>query len=95
MYKLYLNEGVRTLIDVSPNEKDILDTIGDYLKDNPEARFIVIYSQEYGDCIYGVINGYKDYINRLKMYNEKLKNMSCTELKQEIVKDVKVKKKRK
>lgn len=90
MYKLYLNEGVKTLIDVSPNEKDILDTIGDYLIDNPEARFIVIYSQEYGDCIYGVINGYKDYKDRLEMYKEKQK--SCIELKKEITKDVKVKK---
>lgn len=74
MYKLYLNEGVRTLIDVSPNEKDILDTIGEYLRDDPESRFIVIYSQEYGDCIYGVINGYKDYKDRLEMYNEKQKH---------------------
>lgn len=79
MYKVYLNEGVRTLIDVTPNESDIMDTIGEYLNDNPESRFIVIYSQEYGDCIYGVINGYKDYIKYLKNYKEKLNSTKDTE----------------
>ena len=90
MYKLYLNEGVRTLIDVSPEEKDILDTMGEYLKDDPEARFIIVYSQKQGDCIYGVINGYKDYKDRLEIYKEK--NKSCAELKKEITKDIKIKK---
>lgn len=73
MYKLYLNEGVRTLIDVSPNKQDIIDTMGEYIRDNPEARFIIIFSQEYGDCIYGVVNGYKDYVNYLSADNEFVK----------------------
>ena len=91
MYKLYLSDS-RTMIDVSENEQDIIDTMGDYLKDSLDTRFIIIFSQEYGDCIYAVINGYKDYKNYLEIYKQKLKDMSCTELKKEITKDVKVKK---
>ena len=84
MYKLYLNEGVRTLIDVSPNEQDIIDTMGDYIKENPEDRFIVIFSQEYGDCIYGVINGYKDYKDCLERYKEKQKDNKPKQYKKEL-----------
>ena len=85
MYKLYSNNNVRTMIDASENEQDIIDTIGDYLKTDINSRFIVIYSQKRGDCIHAIINKPEDYVEYLKNYKEKLKNMSCVELKKEIV----------
>ena len=84
MYKLYLSDS-RTMIDASENEQDIIDTIGDYLKVDDNSRFIVIYSQKYGDCIHAIINKPEDYVEYLKNYREKLKNMSCVDLKKEIV----------
>lgn len=85
MYKLYSNNNVRTIIDVSENEQDIIDTIGEYIKNDPNSRFIIIYSQKYGDCIHAIINKQEDYIEYLKNYRERLKNMSCVDLKKEIV----------
>lgn len=86
MFKLYTNGGIRKMIDVSENKQDIIDTMGEYIKDDPEARFMVkTQSKENGDSV-KCINGFMDYALYVEEYNASLKQMSCTELKREIVK---------
>ena len=93
MFKLYINMGVPKLIDASENEQDIIDTMGWYIKDNPETRFIVReLNEKEGDWSRSIHN-ILDYALYVEEYNTKLKNMSCVELKSNIVKDVKVKRK--
>ena len=86
MFELWLNNNVRTKIDESPNEQDIINAIADYLKDNSKAKLIVMYTQEHGKYIYAIVNGVKGYLEYLERYKEKLKNMTCMELKKDIIK---------
>jgi len=95
MFKLMLNMGVPTVIDVSESKQDIIDTMGEYIKENPDYRFIVKEDSmgdrtksDWAEYIYGSI----EYAIYVQQYNETLKNMSCVELKRDIVKNVKVKK---
>ena len=94
MYKLMLNMGVPTVIDVSESKQDVIDTMGEYLKENPDYRFIV-KEDNMGDRTKSdsaqYIYGYLEYAIYVEQYNERLKNMSCVELKKEIVKNQKVK----
>lgn len=85
MFKLYLNKGTRTQIDESVNKYDIIKTMGDWLKDDPEERFIVRdANKEKGDTAVS-INGLLDYALYVEEYNSELKNMSCVELKRQIL----------
>ena len=86
MFELWLNNNVRTKIDESPNEQDIINAIADYLNDDPNAKLIVMYTQEHGKYIYAIVNGIKGYLEYLERYKEKLKNMTCMELKKDIIK---------
>lgn len=63
MYKLYLNNGTRTQIDKSDEKQDIIDTMGYFIEDNPETRFLIKHeSEEFGDSVTR-INGINDYLN--------------------------------
>ena len=88
MYKLMLNMGVPTVIDVSESEQDIIDTMGEYIKENPDYRFIV-KEDSMGDRTKSdsaqYIYGYIEYAIYVEQYNERLKNMSCVELKRQIL----------
>lgn len=91
MYKLYLDKGIRKVIDISENEQDIIDTMGEYLKSDNDLWFLVKERVNGGDNIKGFIRGYEDYIKYVECYNERLKKLSCIELKQDIVKNQKIK----
>ena len=91
MFKLYNDKGTRKIIDISEVEKDIIDTMGDYLKDDPEARFLIVENKDNTDNLRGFIRGYVEYINYVENY--KLRQMSCVELKKGIVKKIGTKKK--
>lgn len=92
MYKLYIDKGTRKMIDVSESEQDIIDTMGEYLRDDENSRFLIIENTKEGDWIKDRVIGWIEYSIYVQQYNEKLKNMSCVELKSEIVKNQKVKK---
>lgn len=83
MFKLYIN---REMVNKCESEQDIIYTMNDYLKEDPETRFLLKEeSKEKGDSIKW-INGLLDYALYVEEYNTKLKQMSCVELKREIVK---------
>ena len=93
MFKLYINMGVPKLIDASENEQDIIDTMGDYLREDENARFLIIESNKDGDWVKDRVIGWIEYATYVEEYNKQLKEKSCVELKTEIVKNVKVKRK--
>lgn len=93
MFNLYINMGVPKLVDASEEEHDIIDTMGYYLKDNPDTRFMIIESNKDGDWIKDTVIGWIEYATYVEEYNRQLKEKSCVELKSEIVKNVKVKRK--
>ena len=92
MLRLYIDKGIRKMIDVSESEQDIIDTMGDYIREDMDSRFLIIESTKEGDDVKGFIRGYDEYVGYVKRYNDKLKEKSCVELKRDIVKNVKVKK---
>ena len=91
MFKLYIDKGTRQMIDVSESEQDIIDTMGEYIREDKEARFLIIESNEDSDWVKARIIGYIDYATYTEEYNNKLKEKSCVELKSNIVKNIKVK----
>ena len=93
MFKLYIDKGTRKMIDVSESEQDIIDTMGEYIRDDLEARFLIIESRQDGDNLKGFIRSPEDYANYVQQYNEKIKEKSCVELKTEMMNKVKVLKK--
>ena len=91
MLYLYLaNE--RRLIDKSEFELEIINTIGEYIQEDLNERFLVIEKTKQGDNTKAYIRSLDDYLKYAENY--RLKQESCMELKKEITKDVKVKKKR-
>ena len=73
MFKLYLNKGTITQIDKSEDRQDIIDTMGYFLNDDPETRFLIKEeSEEYGDSGKR-INGLVDYIKYAELYKPKEK----------------------
>ena len=91
MYKLYASIGHWTEIDRSNEEKDIIDTIGDYLHDDEELRFMVIQRENNTDNCVRNIENMQDYVNYLSDY--KARQETCVELKKYIVGKQKVLKK--
>ena len=88
MFKLYLNKGTRTQIDEQYDEYEIIKTMGDYLKNDTEERFMIV---EYKDKIPDVklVNGLLEYTLYVENYNERLKEKSCVELKTDMMQKVK------
>lgn len=91
MFKLYIDKGIRKMIDVSESEQDIIDTMGDYLREDENSRFLIIENNKNGDNIKGMVIGWLQYADYVEAYNDRLKNETCSELKKEITKDVKIK----
>lgn len=80
MYKLY-EMSIVSEIDRSENEGDIIDTIGEYLSYDPNCTFLIKKDEE----LYRSIRSIKAYIDYVEEYNQRIKDMSCIELKKEIV----------
>ena len=85
MYRLYANIAGKKLLDVSENEKDIIDTMGEYLKTNKELHFSIVKQNGKKDTpVLKGVWGIQGYIEYLEDYKIRLK--TCTELKDEITK---------
>ena len=91
MFKLYIDKGTRKMIDVSQSEQDIIDTMGDYLRDDVNSRFLIIENTEEGDWVKDRVIGWTEYATYVEEYNRQLKEKSCVELKSEIVKKAHIK----
>lgn len=87
MYRLY-DYDVHSLIDESTFEGDIIDTISVFMELPTSQRFkIKIYNEENKiERDYRVIRNVRDYYNYVKDYNDRIKIMSCVELKRSIIK---------
>lgn len=91
MYKLY-DMQTRKLLDKSMNEKDIIDSLSELLKDYVNFEYRIIYHSEElnQDVAYKKICSMSDFYHYVNDYNvikntEQLKQMSCLELKKEIL----------
>lgn len=86
MFKLYAMASMPTLIDKASNEYDICDTIGDYIKDNPEERFLIVKRENNTDEVYRAIRSMNEYVDYYQeLMNKRLKEKSCVELKREMM----------
>jgi len=90
MYRLY-DMSVVKLIDMSENEKHILDTLGERISksknDNFFYKIIYHYNELNMDEGYKTIKTVGQYYDYCREYEEKqLKDMSCCDLKRSIVK---------
>lgn len=91
MYRLYdMNE--RKLLDMSMNEQEIIDTLAEYMKAYLNIRYKIVYHDEETneDILYKKINSVSDYYVYVNEYTERkstelLKQMSCQELKREML----------
>lgn len=94
MYKLYdMNE--RKLLDKSMNEEDIINTLTEYMKYYLNFKYKIVYHDEETnqDIPYKKITTVGQYYDYVNEYNDKksteelrrIKQMSCTELKKEIL----------
>lgn len=91
MFKLY-DMNARTLIDKSKNEDDIINTLCECMKEYLNIRYKIIYHDEKNneDIPYKKINSVSDYYLYVNEYaqrkaTERLKQMSCQELKKEML----------
>lgn len=91
MYKLY-DMQTRKLLDKSMSEKDIVESLTELLKDYVNFEYRIIYHNEETneDIPYKKINSvgsFYDYVNdfNVKENTERLKQMSCLELKKEML----------
>lgn len=86
MFKLYTIANPK-LIDTNNSKDKLLVIMNRMLKVNPEERFLLVEREGNTDKwfkgIYG-IEEYNKYLNELE--NERLKNLTCMELKEEIIK---------
>ena len=96
MYKLY-DYDVHTLIDQSEDEADIINTISVFMEATNGVlgqRFLVVKeNKETKTPDWISIKNVRDYYNYVTEYNDRLKQKTCIELKKDIVRNVKIKKK--
>lgn len=85
MFILY-DYDVHTIIDKSEDEGDIISTINDFLIDNKNQRFLIVSYDETNTPDTRTIKNVRDYYNYVLEYNDRLKNMTCVELKRKILK---------
>ena len=82
-------------IEKSMDEADIVEAMSVLIQKNIGQRFFIQHINEQTNIPETIsIKNVRDYYNYVMDYNERLKNMSCTELKQSIVnRDIKVRSK--
>lgn len=71
MYRLYGNVPKLQQLDISDNEEDIIETIGDYIYRVDYVRFIIILHEKNQDFPYKTIYSINDYINYIEEYRER------------------------
>ena len=84
MYKLYEMSTVN-MVDKSNNEIDIIETIGEYLRENINLRFLIVKHEKNIDEVYRRITSINDYKNYIEDYNQRLKETGIVDLKREIL----------
>ena len=83
MFKLYLNKGTRTLLDETNNKYDVIKAMGDELKEDTEARFMIIEIENKTPINIELVNGLLEFALYVEDYNAKQE--TCVELKKFIV----------
>ena len=83
MFRLYGEIAGRKLLDKSNDEKDIIETITEYISQDSELRFLIIKETSEGDEIYRSIRSFQSYLDYLEEYN--LRQESIIQLKEEIL----------
>ena len=84
-YKLY-DYDVHTLIDESDNEYDIINTMATILEKSIGQRFLIKWHDEKLQADdFRSIKNVRDYYGYVKDYYIRLKDMSCVDLKREIL----------
>lgn len=69
MYKLYGNIAGWKLIDISKDEKDIIDTLTLYVENNHTMDYMIIKQLRDRDELYKCILNEQDYRNYLEEYS--------------------------
>lgn len=87
MFKLYGEIAGWKLLDLGSDEFDMIATIGEYLQENENTRFLIIKSTDDGDEPYKSIRSMEQYIEYSQEYYEriKLENKNAMELKKEMM----------
>ena len=91
LYRLYEVSTTYEHIDTKLDEGKIIDRIVREINKNPKARFIVVKNMDGSDIDFKYIDNTKAIDQYITNYE--LKQKTCIELKKDIVKDVKIKKK--
>lgn len=73
MFRLYGYLGKMTLLDISPNEADIIETIDNNISLNDVIYFQIIKHENDTDEFYRAIHNFDDYINYLEDYRNRQK----------------------
>lgn len=91
MFKLY-EKSKRTCLDVG-TEENIIETMGEYLKEDDKTNFLVVnYDEITTTPSWMTIHGKPEYVEYVKAYEyRKITEKTCVELKDEITEKVKVK----
>lgn len=91
MFKLY-EMYTRKFLDQSEREGDIIDTIGEYVKEYQDMKFMIIRIDEIdGEETYGFyksIKGISGYIDYVEEYNKRIKEENIMELKQDMMNSI-------
>ncbi|MBR2245685.1 MAG: hypothetical protein IKN65_00870 [Clostridia bacterium] len=69
MFKLYSDKGTRTQLDESNDKYDIIQTMGEELKHDSEARFLIIHIENKTPMNIELINGLFEYALYIEKYN--------------------------
>lgn len=81
MFKLYLNKGTRTQIDETNDKYEIIKSMGDELKEDAEARFMIIEIENKTPINIDLVNGLFEYALYVEDYNMKTKEKTCVKTK--------------
>ena len=73
MFRLYGYLGKMTLLDISPNEADIIETIDNNISLNDVIYFQIIKHENDTDEFYRAIHNFDDYINYLEDFRNRQK----------------------
>lgn len=73
MFRLYGYLGKMTLLDISPNEADIIETIDNNISLNDVIYFQIIKHENDTDEFYRSIHNFDDYINYLEDFRNRQK----------------------
>lgn len=75
MYKLYGSLGTWKILDKTNEEKEVIDTISDYINDTPEMQFMIIQEIDNTDIPYKKIRNIYDFALYVEEYNTRIKEI--------------------